>query len=102
MPFEALASTIDFVDLSDKPVYKLDENITISWLENDHPGRSFSYRVDYKDTSIVFSTDAEYKDLSPQTLDPVIEFFHGVDLLIFSFLFSVLYWAYERLMIILK
>ena len=82
--FEDLGSTIDFVDLGETPVFQLDENIKISWLLNDHPGKSFSYRIDYKDISIVFSTDAEYKDLSPKTLDPVIEFFHGVDLLIFD------------------
>jgi len=84
VPFESLASTIDFVDLSEKDKVVIDDDITVRWLENDHPGRSFSYRVEYGGTSVVLSTDAEYKDLSPTALKPVIDFFSDADLLIFD------------------
>ena len=33
---------------------------------------------------MVFSTDAEYKDLDPRKLQPVIDFFSDADLLIFD------------------
>jgi phosphoribosyl 1,2-cyclic phosphodiesterase len=81
--FDSLASTIDFVDLSDTPTMNIGD-ITIKWLKNDHPGNSYSYRVEYEGTSIVLSTDAEYKSLSPDILDPVIDFFHKADMLIFD------------------
>ena len=60
------------------------DNIKISWLENDHPGRSFSYRIEYNNKVLIFSTDAEYKDLSFQNLQPVMEFFKNADVLIFD------------------
>ena len=33
---------------------------------------------------VVFSTDAEYKDISFKAMSPVIEFFKGADVLIFD------------------
>ena len=56
----------------------------MSWLENDHPGRSFSYRVEYQGHVVVLSTDAEYKTLDPAVLNPVLSFFSDADVLIFD------------------
>ena len=84
VPFEGLASTIEFIDLNGQSEMVVDDDIRISWIENDHPGRSFSYRVDYDGGAVVLSTDAEYKDLSPKALNPVIDFFSGADVLIFD------------------
>ncbi|MBM75619.1 MAG: MBL fold metallo-hydrolase [Proteobacteria bacterium] len=81
--FTDLGSSIEFVCIADTPTYTIGD-VTIRWLENDHPGRSFSYRVEYKGASMVFSTDAEYKDLDPRKLQPVIDFFSDADLLIFD------------------
>ncbi|MEE2959901.1 MAG: MBL fold metallo-hydrolase [Myxococcota bacterium] len=81
--FEELPALISFVDLTESSVYELG-NVKIRWLENDHPGRSFSYRVEYGGKAAVLSTDAEYKSLAPETLDPVLEFFDGADILVFD------------------
>jgi len=85
--FSDLGSTIDFVHLENKEggenSYQIGD-VTIRWLENDHPGRSYSYRVEYQGKSVILSTDAEYKELDPMKLQPVIDFFHGADLLIFD------------------
>jgi len=84
VPFESLASTVEFIDLTGKNEIIIDGDIRVTWLENDHPGQSFSYRVDYGGSSVILSTDAEYKDLSPKVLKPVIDFFSGADVLIFD------------------
>ena len=84
VPFDSFGSTIDFVDMSLIQKYKIGEDIFVSWLANDHPGTSFSYRVDYKGKSVVFSTDAEYKDMSYKAMSPVMDFFRNADVLIFD------------------
>lgn len=81
--FDTLGSTLEFVDLSDTQTIEID-GVKISWLENDHPGRSFSYRVEYQGHVAVLSTDAEYKSLDPAVLDPVLSFFSNADVLIFD------------------
>ena len=75
--------TLVFVDLSDTQTIEVD-GVKVSWLENDHPGRSFSYRVEYQGHVAVLSTDAEYKSLDPAVLDPVLNFFSDADVLIFD------------------
>jgi phosphoribosyl 1,2-cyclic phosphodiesterase len=84
VPFDSFGSTINFVDLSEIQTYMIGEDIAVSWLANDHPGTSFSYRIDYKGKTVVFSTDAEYKDMSFKAMSPVMDFFRGADLLIFD------------------
>jgi len=81
--FDSLGSTLNFVDLSDTQTIEID-GIKVSWLENDHPGRSFSYRVEYEGHVVVLSTDAEYKTLDPVVLEPVLTFFNEADVLIFD------------------
>ena len=82
--FDSFGSTVDFFDLTQNPVYEIGDDIRVTWLANDHPGSSFSYRIEHDGKAVVFSTDAEYKDLSPKTLDPVMEFFQDADVLIFD------------------
>ena len=84
VPFDSFGSTIDFVDLSETPKYQIGEDIFVSWLANDHPGTSFSYRIEHQGKVVVFSTDAEYKDISFKAMSPVIDFFKDADVLIFD------------------
>lgn len=85
VPFASLASTIDFISLEEenKQGYDLGD-VKVRWLCNDHPGGSYSYRVEYKGKVAILSTDAEYKQLSFQALKPVEEFFSNADILIFD------------------
>ena len=64
--------------------YQIGEDVFVSWLANDHPGTSFSYRIEHQGKVVVFSTDAEYKDISFNAMSPVIEFFKDADVLIFD------------------
>ncbi len=56
----------------------------INTIENAHPGRAYSYRLEDNNSVFVFASDSEYKQLDPASLQPHIEFFHGADALIFD------------------
>jgi len=49
-----------------------------------HPGRSYSYRLDGEGASIVYATDAEYKNLGEAHTQRYVEFMRGADLVIFD------------------
>lgn len=84
IPFSFYAANISFVDLAPHKTYEPVEGVKVCWHEMDHPGRSFAYRVAYKGKSVVFATDAEYKDLSDEGLAPYVEFFRDADVVIFD------------------
>jgi ribonuclease BN (tRNA processing enzyme) len=84
VPFDSFGSTIEFVDMSQIGTYQIGEDVFVSWLANDHPGTSFSYRIEHQGRVVVFSTDAEYKNISFKAMSPVIEFFKDADVLIFD------------------
>ena len=83
VPFTSYAADIDFDDLNGKKEVRLGD-VTVTWKEMDHPGKSFSYRVEYQGKSVVYATDAEYKKLSEEDLKPTTDFFQDADLLIFD------------------
>jgi len=65
VPFTSYAADIEFNDLNGKNEVKLGD-VTVTWKEMDHPGRCFSYRVEYQGKSVVYATDSEYKKLSEE------------------------------------
>ncbi len=81
--FQSLDADIRVLDLSERKDLQIGK-ARLTWIENQHPGRSFSFRVDAHGKSLVYATDAEYKKLSPEDLQPAVEFFKGADLLIFD------------------
>lgn len=81
--FDSLSSSIDFVVLTEIKECKVGD-VTITWKEMGHPGKSYAYRVDYQGKSFVYATDAEYKSLGSTDLQPTIDFFRDADLLIFD------------------
>ncbi len=52
--------------------------------EQNHPGRSFGYRIEKGGKTVVYSTDSEHKDEGPEDMEPFEAFFSGADLLIFD------------------
>ncbi len=81
--FDTYGSHIDFVDFSKRDHYRIGE-VKITWKEQDHPGKSFAYRVDYGGKSMIYSTDAEYKDQTSDGLRTTTDFFRDADLVIFD------------------
>jgi serine/threonine protein kinase/phosphoribosyl 1,2-cyclic phosphodiesterase/tetratricopeptide (TPR) repeat protein/anti-anti-sigma regulatory factor len=58
--------------------------LRLNALRNIHPGESVSYRIEDQHSTLVFATDAEYKDLDEAHLQPYIDFYRDADLLIFD------------------
>ncbi|MFC1580569.1 MBL fold metallo-hydrolase [Thermodesulfobacteriota bacterium] len=52
--------------------------------EQNHPGRSFGYRIEKSGKTIIYSTDSEHKNESEEDLKPFVEFFREADLLVFD------------------
>jgi anti-anti-sigma factor len=74
---------------------QLEENasISIAGVQIDnilqaHPGRSYGYRLNGDGASIVYATDAEYKDLGEAHTQRYVEFMRGADVLIFDAMYT--------------
>ncbi|MFO7785760.1 MAG: MBL fold metallo-hydrolase [Thermodesulfobacteriota bacterium] len=52
--------------------------------KQDHPGMSFGYRFERGGKTVVYSTDAEHKNVKEEDMSPFTAFFKGADLLIFD------------------
>jgi len=87
VPFEAYSASLEFTDLKDKCEIRIGD-VRITWKEMYHPDKSFSYRVEYGGKSVIYATDAEYQNLSPEELKPNIDFFQDADLLIFDSMYT--------------
>jgi phosphoribosyl 1,2-cyclic phosphodiesterase len=58
-------------------------------LRMSHPGESYSYRIEYDAESLVYATDAEYKQMDPDNTQVYVDFFRDADLLIFDAQYSL-------------
>ncbi len=52
--------------------------------KQDHPGMSFGYRFERGGKTVVYSTDAEHKNVKEEDMSPFTAFFKKADLLIFD------------------
>ena len=87
VPFSAIKATLDIPDLNGKSEIRVGD-VTIRWQEMCHPGKSYSFRVEYQGKSVVYATDAEYQNLRPEKLKPFVDFFRDADLLIFDSMYT--------------
>lgn len=83
VPFSSFEADIQVVELGGQDCVELGP-VRVTWKEMAHPGASYSYRVEFSGRSVIYSTDAEYKRLEPEDLEPTVEFFKDADLLIFD------------------
>jgi phosphoribosyl 1,2-cyclic phosphodiesterase len=87
VPFDDDKATLEFPDVSGQSEIRVGD-VIVKWQEMCHPGKSFSYRIEYAGKSVVYATDAEYKDLSAEKLKPYVDFFRDADLLIFDSMYT--------------
>jgi phosphoribosyl 1,2-cyclic phosphodiesterase len=59
-------------------------DLRITNIELNHPGGSFAYRVEEKDTAFVYASDTEFTNLSDSEKDKYISFFSGAKALVFD------------------
>jgi phosphoribosyl 1,2-cyclic phosphodiesterase len=85
--FDIFEADINIVQLEKSQSLELDD-VKITWKLNYHPGDSFSFRVDYKGKSVIYATDAEYKDFGRDQFKEEVKFFKDADMLIFDSQYS--------------
>ena len=83
LEFKDLAAGVDFEILSPGKWHEI-AGFRVLAKEQNHPGRSFGYRIEKQGKAIVYSTDSEHKDESSVDLESFVEFFKEADLLIFD------------------
>ena len=78
-----LAANVGFEILSPGEWYEI-AGFRVLAKEQNHPGRSFGYRIEKGGKTIIYSTDSEHRNESEEDLKPFVEFFRDADLLIFD------------------
>jgi anti-anti-sigma factor len=78
---------ISFVQLEENVPITI-AGVQVSNILQAHPGRSYGYRLDGDGASIVYATDAEYKDLGEAHTQRYVEFMQGADVLIFDAMYT--------------
>ena len=53
-----------------------------------HPGGSWAYRIKAEGKTLIYATDGEYQDLSPDALQPYLDFYAGADAIIFDAMYT--------------
>ncbi len=81
--FDSLRSTIEFRQIPAEAWTQIGD-IRVYPLKMSHPGESYGYRIEHGGKSLVYATDSEYKRMDPDCTQSYVDFFKGVDLLIFD------------------
>jgi phosphoribosyl 1,2-cyclic phosphodiesterase len=80
---DGMAATIEFVRLTN-PAELCEGRVRLFWMEVDHPGRSFTYKIEADGKTFIYASDAEYKELSGSYYERCVEFYRGADALLFD------------------
>lgn len=83
VPMSIMSKGIEFIQLKENEPIEIGD-VKVNNIKLDHPGGSYSYRFEHKDSSLVYATDGEYKDLKKESLEKYINFYRGADVLIFD------------------
>jgi anti-anti-sigma factor len=78
-----LRADVSFVQLEEDVPFTV-AGVQVRTTLQAHPGRSYGYRLDGDGASVVYATDAEYKNLGEAHTQRYVEFMSGADLLIFD------------------
>lgn len=83
VPLSVLEADLRFVRHQPGEVFDV-AGLQVRTMQTFHPGKAYAYRFEDNYGAFVFASDAEYKDLSPETQQPFLDFFHQADLLVFD------------------
>lgn len=78
---DQMGAAIDFQELESGACLDLDDGITVRTVQNNHPGGSLSYRLDYNGRSCCYITDTEHY---PEPDYKLVDFTRGADLVIYD------------------
>ena len=83
IPLSYMRASIEFMPLVEDQPFVAGE-FNIETLRNAHPGTAFSFRISDRHSTLVYASDAEYKDLSVAALAPQHKFFRNADAIVFD------------------
>lgn len=84
---EFMASQKHFHQVENNSEFFIDD-IRIRTTELNHPGKCFSWRVEYEGKSFIYASDGEYNYLPNNKIQRFIDFYKDADFLIFDAPFS--------------
>ncbi|MDP8241237.1 MAG: MBL fold metallo-hydrolase [Candidatus Hatepunaea meridiana] len=88
VPLDIMRGIKEFVQLREGESFRIGD-IEIDTISLYHPGGCTGYKVSYNGKTIIYATDSEYKELSPEP-KPIIDFFRDADLVIFDAQYTML------------
>lgn len=81
--FNDLGADINFVDLIPQETYDIN-GFQVTPCEQNHPGKSYGYRIEKGGKTIIYSTDSEHKNKRKEDVEFFKSFLNNADLLIFD------------------
>lgn len=63
--------------------------VRIDTIKNAHPGDAYSYRLEDQHSAFVYASDAEYKELEDNVVNPYVTFFRNADALVFDAMYTL-------------
>ncbi|NJN97084.1 MAG: MBL fold metallo-hydrolase [Anaerolineales bacterium] len=83
VPVSYMSATLAFNTLTENQWYQLG-NFRVYAMRLIHPGVTYGYRVEAGNSSLVWATDSEYKQVDRASTENYVEFFKDADLLVFD------------------
>ena len=80
---EHMSATIEFKRIQVGKPFQVGA-VKLNTLENQHPGKAYSFRFEDEHNIFVQSSDSEHKQLDEKSLQPYVEFFKNADAVIFD------------------
>ncbi|MBU2548117.1 MAG: MBL fold metallo-hydrolase [Proteobacteria bacterium] len=84
---ESMGGRLDFVRMTEDGI-DLGDGVKVTCKLLHHPGGSYAYRIEEDGKAFVYATDAEYKKLTTDALQPYLDFFHGAEALVFDAMYT--------------
>ena len=65
------------------------DKVRVETLKNAHPGDAYSYRLEDQHSVFVYASDAEYKKLEDDVVNPHVTFFRNANALVFDAMYTL-------------
>jgi len=88
VPFDWLRARIEFVTLATDVPHRIG-GVEVTLMEQYHSHKSYGYRFDVGDKSVIYSTDSEHRSDQMDTEERFEAFFAGADLVICDTMYSL-------------
>jgi len=85
---EYMLADIEFIRVTPGEPFFIDK-VRVEALKNVHPGDAYSYRFEDQHSIFVYASDAEYKKLEDDVVNPHVTFFRNADALIFDAMYTL-------------